>query len=201
METTINNEPFIALMKEVGAIAKAHKGYGYNFRGIDDILNTLQPALTKTGFTLNTKIEDYFRELVQTDESNKSKYRIHTSLKMTVIFVAPDGQERSAQAIGEGVDSNGDKSSYKAQSGAFKNACFMGLCIPIEGMMEENDDGEDNSDKITPEQALQIGALFEKLPDSDQKKFLSWAKVEKLEQLPSGEFEAKVKALEAKIAR
>lgn len=121
------------VMAEVGAIGKTSKStQGYQYRGIDAVMNALQPALIKNKVFISPEVLEHTREERQTA---KGGLLIYSIIKMKYKFYAEDGTCIEAVTIGEGMDSS-DKSSNKAMSNAFKYACFQVLCIPTEEMLD-----------------------------------------------------------------
>lgn len=126
------------VQREIGNIGKNKKNahQGYNFRGIDDVLNAIGPALAKVGVTVTAQVVKHDREEV----AHKNGYRVNVRLKMRVTFWGPDGTSLRNCTVGEAQDFNGDKATNKAMSVAFKYAAFMGLAIPLEpGVMDDSD--------------------------------------------------------------
>ena len=118
------------IMSEVDAIGKNKRNaqQGFNFRGIDDVYNTLHPLLSKYGvFTVPTVLEDRTEDR-QTKSGGTLIYRV---LKIQYRFYADDGSSVEAVVIGEGMDS-GDKAANKAMSIAHKYAFFQVFSIPTE---------------------------------------------------------------------
>lgn len=134
------------IMGDIGAISKnktaqtAKGSAGYKFRGIDDVMNHINPALVKHGVFVVPTVESHEREERQTASGN---HLIYSIMRVNYKFYASDGSFISCTTIGEGMDS-GDKSSNKAMSIAFKYACFQTFCIPTEEM-------EDPDASIPPE--------------------------------------------------
>lgn len=127
-------ESILAVMSDVGVIGKNTKNtqQGFMFRGIDAVMNALQPAMLKNHIFVVPEVLDQTREERQTAKGGTLIYSI---LKMRYTFYAEDGSSISAVIIGEGMDS-GDKASNKAMSIAFKYACFQVFCIPTEEMKD-----------------------------------------------------------------
>jgi hypothetical protein len=96
----------------VQGIAKNQRngqGAGYNFRGIDDVLNALSPLLSKNGGAL-----------------------FYITVEVEFDFVSSeDGTKHTVKTFGEAMDS-GDKATNKAMSAAYKYACFQAFSIPTE---------------------------------------------------------------------
>jgi hypothetical protein len=131
-------------MMEVPAIGKNQRNQtqGFMYRGIDVVMNVLQPLLSKHKVFAVPEIIDQRREERTTKSGNNLIYSICT-IKYT--FYADDGSSVSAVVIGEGMDS-GDKATNKAMAIAFKYACFQVFCIPTEEMKDP--------DAETPEPSL-----------------------------------------------
>lgn len=117
-------------MSEIEPIAKAQKNVtqGFMFRGIDSIMNELQPVFIKNKIFITTDVLETIREERQTSKGGTLLYSI---LKIKFTFYAADGSCVSSTVIGEGMDS-GDKASNKALSVGFKYACLQIFCIPTE---------------------------------------------------------------------
>ncbi|MBP5474907.1 MAG: ERF family protein [Methanomicrobium sp.] len=131
-------ESMAAVMEDCGAVAKDEKNqkHGYKYRGIDAVMNALNPALRKHKVFVIPEV------LEQTREERESKNQgllIYSITKVKYTFYAEDGSSISAVVIGEGMDS-GDKSMNKAMSAAFKYACFQAFCIPTEEMKDSEQD-------------------------------------------------------------
>lgn len=123
-----------AIMDEIGAIGKDKRNTQQNFqyRGIDDVMNALQPALVRHKVFVTPEVLDRHREERSTKTGTNLIYSV---LTVRYTFYAEDGSNVSATVVGEGMDS-GDKASNKAMSVAFKYACFQVFCIPTEEMKD-----------------------------------------------------------------
>lgn len=127
-------ESIAAVMKEIGAVGKNSKNQtqGFMFRGIDAVMNAINPALVKYKVFIVPEILEQTREERTTA---KGGLLIYSICKIKYTFYAEDGSFVSAIVIGEGMDS-GDKATNKAMSIAFKYACFQVFCIPTEEMKD-----------------------------------------------------------------
>jgi hypothetical protein len=137
-------ETVSAVMKDIGAIGKTSKNttQGFMFRGIDAVMNAINPALVKYKLFIVPEVLEQSREERQTTKGGTLIYSI---VKVKYTFYAEDGSNISAIVIGEGMDS-GDKATNKAMSIAFKYACFQVFCIPTEEMV----DPDKESHEVTP---------------------------------------------------
>ena len=127
--------PAIAnVMAEIGAVGKNKRNQqqGFLYRGVDDVMNAINPALTKNKVFVVPEVMDCTRENRTTSKGNPLIYSV---AKIRYTFFAEDGSNVQAIVIGEGMDS-GDKSMNKAMSIAFKYACFQVFCIPTEEMAD-----------------------------------------------------------------
>lgn len=139
-------ESLLGVMSDIGAIGKNSKNsqQGWNFRGIDQVFNALQPALIKNGVIVVPEVLESTRtERVNTKGTNM----FYTVERVKYTFYAKDGSSVSAIVDGEGMDT-GDKSTSKALSIAFKYACFQVFCIPTEEMKQSDPDFE--SHEVAP---------------------------------------------------
>lgn len=132
------------VMEEVGCVGKNQKNQqqGFRFRGIDDVMNALHPALVRNQVFLVPEVLEQEREERKTKSGASMIYSI---CKMRYTFYAADGSSLSAVVIGEGMDT-GDKATTKAMAIAFKYACFQVFCIPTEEMKDP--------DSETPEESV-----------------------------------------------
>ena len=123
------------VMDEIGAIGKNKRNtmQGFNFRGIDDVMNTLHPLLAKANIFIVPNVLEIQRE----ERTNaKGTTLIYTLAKVEYTFTSTEDRSTvTATVYGEGMDS-GDKSLNKAMSIAMKYACFQVFCIPTEEMVD-----------------------------------------------------------------
>lgn len=124
----------VGVMQDVGAVGKNDKNTQQNFmyRGIDAVMNALQPAMIKNKlFVVPTVLSEERTERTTT----KGGVLFYTRLRVKYEFFAEDGSSVAAEVIGEAMDS-GDKATNKAMSIAYKYACFQVFCIPTEEMKD-----------------------------------------------------------------
>lgn len=123
-----------AIMDECPAIAKKQKNsqQGFMYRGVDVVMNVLQPLMSKHKVFAVPEV----LECERSERTAKNgSILLYTVLKVKYTFYAEDGSSVCAVVQGEGMDS-ADKSSNKAMSVAFKYACFQVFCIPTEEMKD-----------------------------------------------------------------
>lgn len=120
-----------AIMSEVGAIAKKDKNtaQGFNFRGIDSVVNAVSPALQKHGVIVVPTVQDYEYATVEVGKNRTAMG--HVRVKVTYTFIGAQGDEIKATVVGEAMDS-GDKATAKAMSVAFRTALLQALSLPTD---------------------------------------------------------------------
>jgi len=131
METKKIYAQLAKIMQELPAIGKTQRNQQqkFNFRGIDDIYNTLQPLMAKHGVvSVPFVVTDIVRKEVKTRNGGTG---IHQTSKHIFQVHADDGSYVNCEAIGEGID-YGDKVSNKCASIAHKYALLQLFCIPTE---------------------------------------------------------------------
>lgn len=133
-------------MEEIGAVGKdaVNKQQGFKYRGIDAVMNAINPALVKNHVFIVPEVLDQQR---QERTTNKGAVLIYSICRIKYTFYAEDGSFIEAVTVGEGMDS-GDKATNKAMAIAFKYACFQVLCIPTEEM---KDPDEETPDPVKPQ--------------------------------------------------
>jgi ERF superfamily protein len=121
---------------------------GFAFRGIDDVMNALNPVLSKHGVFFVPAVEERIAETRMT-RNNTTLWTVHLKIRYT--FFAPDGSSVEATMWGEGTDV-ADKATSKAASMAMKYALFQVFAISNEEMNQEDGDrgGEESSLAVAP---------------------------------------------------
>jgi len=142
-----------AIMKAVGAIGKnqVNPHQKYNFRGIDDVYNAIQPALIENGVCIVPQVEAATHGRVVTS-GGKPAFAVHVRVKH--VFYATDGSFIEAVTVGEAMD-NGNRATAKAMTDAYKTAVFKTFCIPVDASDPEQDshelgNGKPNSNGAAP---------------------------------------------------
>ena len=111
----------------------------YKFRGIDDMYNSIYPALVKHGVFCCPQIKKSENFEIDCGEE-KTAFRV--LLTIAHRFYADDGSFIEVITMGEGIDRS-DKASNKAMSAAMKYAFIELFSIPTEDI--------EDSDKDSPE--------------------------------------------------
>lgn len=124
------HERMAAILAELPAIGKnqRNQAQNFNFRGIDDVLNALNPLLAKHGVF-------YLPEVLERSTSERlisnNRVMFEVSLHVRYTFFGLTGDNVVASAWGEGTDM-GDKSTPKAMTSAMKSALFQAFAISTE---------------------------------------------------------------------
>lgn len=128
----------VAVTRELSAgISKdrSAQALGYKFRGIDDVLNAVSPALAKHGLCMLPRVVDR----VLTERVAKSGLPMfYVCLTVEYDLVADDGSKHTIRVMGEGFDSS-DKATNKAMSACYKYAAVQAFCIPVEGVAVDSE--------------------------------------------------------------
>lgn len=141
--TPLIYKKIIEVMADINAIGKDRRNQqqGFQFRGIDDVMNELHSSLAKCGvFVLPNVLE----ETRTTGKTSRGGDMFYTRLKINFGFYAEDGSHVDAVVIGEAMDT-GDKASNKALSIGLKYAMLQVFCIPTED--------EKDPDAVSPQPA------------------------------------------------
>lgn len=163
-----------AIMEDLEPISKDKRASygsgngGYAYRGVDDVMNALQPLMKKHGlFVVPHVISQEREERVEEkeyiaeewNEQERKKVKVpkikvartkFSILTVEYTFYALDGSSVTATVIGEGMDS-GDKASNKAMSVAYKYACFQVFSIPTEEMVDPDAEIHGNNYPVNAE--------------------------------------------------
>lgn len=141
-------EAMASVMAEIEPIAKSQRNQqqGFNFRGIDQIYNSLQPLLAKNKIFTTPKILEAEREERSTP---KGTVLFYSRIKMRYTFWTLDGSSVEAEVAGEGMDS-GDKATNKAMAIAHKYALLQTFCIPTEDLIDPDAESHEVAPKSQP---------------------------------------------------
>jgi hypothetical protein len=149
------------VMKAVGAIAKKDKNtaQGFNFRGIDSVVNAVSPALQKFGVVVVPSVEEYDYQTVEIGRNRTAMG--HVRVKVTYTFIGVNGDAIKATVVGEAMDS-GDKATAKAMSVAFRTALLQSLSLPT----DEIDPDAHSYERSSAEDVLAPEAVIAKINQS-----------------------------------
>ena len=121
-------------MEEIGAVGKdsVNKQQGFKYRGIDAVMNAINPALVKNHVFIVPEVLEQQR---QERTTNKGAVLIYSICRIKYTFYAEDGSSIESTLVGEALDT-GDKATNKAMAIAYKYACFQVFCIPTSDMAD-----------------------------------------------------------------
>lgn len=119
------------VMGDVGAVRKGDRNetQGFNFRGVDAVVNAVSPALRKHGVVVTPDVRSIERATVEVGRNRTPMG--HVTVVVAYTFTAPDGSSIVTSAAGEAMDS-GDKATPKAMSVAYRTALLQALCLPTD---------------------------------------------------------------------
>lgn len=120
-------------------ITKARKNQqqGYNFRGIDDVLNALSSALTEAGLLILPRVTER-KEVERQTKNGGALFYVTVHVDFDLVAVE-DGSKHTVTTYGEAMDS-ADKATNKAMSAAYKYLALLTFCIPTEASPETDAD-------------------------------------------------------------
>lgn len=146
------------VMKAVGGIAKKdrNQAQGFNFRGIDSVVNAVSPQLQKFGVIVVPSVEDYSYDTVEIGRNRTAMG--HVKVKVTYTFIGGNGDAIKTTVVGEAMDS-GDKATAKAMSVAFRTALLQALCLPT----DEPDPDATSYERSSADDVLAPSAILVKI--------------------------------------
>lgn len=188
---------------EIGAVKKyeQNRHQGFNFRGIDAVVNASSAALHKAGVVVVPRLLEK-----ETRESRTSKGSVMCNVYLTVAydFHGPEGDMITATVASESFDS-GDKATAKAMSVALRTAMLQVLMLPT----DEPDPDEHSYERapepgVTETQASKLADLWDALEFTAEKATaaVSWASMGRTSdptQLTQAEADRIITELEARI--
>ena len=118
----------VKVMQEVGVVSKDQENeqFGYAFRGIDSVVNQVQPALIAAGVSMGSQVVSHATDTYTTSKGTVMRWAV---VHMAYTFHGPAGDTQQAEGIGEAADAS-DKAHMKAMQQAYKYALLQVLAIP-----------------------------------------------------------------------
>lgn len=129
-EKVATHTAWARVMADVKSVAKAgratitmEKGgsYSFSYRGIDQVLNAVGPALRRHGVMVIPRA-------VEASYGNSGRMR-EVQVNVTYAIIGPDGTSIPAQSVGEGLDM-GERGTTKALTNAYRNLLIAALTLP-----------------------------------------------------------------------
>jgi len=126
-----------AMSREGISKGRKNQQQGYNFRGIDDVLNALSSALVDAGLVILPRCIE--RQCVERASAKGNALFYVTCQVEFDLVCAEDGSKHTVCTYGEAMDS-ADKATNKAMSAAYKYLALLVFCIPTEASPESDAD-------------------------------------------------------------
>ena len=140
----------------IGAVAKKERNsmQGFNFRGVDAVVNAAAPALNEHGVIVTPDVMEYSYEVAEF--GSKRTLMGHVQVKVRYTFWGPLGDCVSSTVFAESTDS-GDKAAAKAMSVAYRIALLQTLNLPTD---EPDPDSEsfERSPAKKPQESVTVAA-------------------------------------------
>lgn len=117
-------------MEDVIAVRKDSRNasQGFNFRGIDAVMNAAGPAFRKHGvFVVPDEVQVSYRDT----QTTQGKATRETTAKVVYRVFGPRGDSFTFIGVGESLD-QGDKGTAKAMSVAYRVGLLQALTIPTD---------------------------------------------------------------------
>ena len=155
-DTTPNIHIAIArVAADIGAIAKNNQVSAgpakFNFRGIDDVLDTIHSPLCTHGVSI---VPTGFDVLDQSERVTKSGgTQVHLMGLVRYRITGPAGDYVDSAVVAEALDTS-DKAASKMMSMAYKYLAFQTFSIPVRGALEESD--REQLERGRPDTAPQV---------------------------------------------
>ena len=118
-------QSMVAVMERVRGLGKHQRNdhFRFNFRGIDDVMNAVGPALREVGAVIIPEVKKVDRQYGGKATSTVVEVAYH--------WHGPDGSIITGTSVGESQDM-GDKSVPKAMSVAYRTYLLQALCLPTD---------------------------------------------------------------------
>lgn len=145
-------ERMVAIQTELPPIGKTQKNIqqGFMFRGHDDVLNALNPLLSKHGVFC---VPDVVQRLTAQRTTAKGSIMFEVDLHVRFTFYGEAGDSITASTWGEGTDM-GDKATNKAMTMAYKNVLNQAFAISTAEMRDPDADTSDHSRATPPDRRV-----------------------------------------------
>ena len=106
-----------AVMKDAQALGKGERNtqQGFNFRGVDAVMNLIGPLLRKHGAFIVPELVSHRYETAQQEGKRGPQYVTRSVVTVAYHWHGPDGSTVTGTVAGEAFD-YGDKATSKAMS-------------------------------------------------------------------------------------
>lgn len=140
------HEALAEVMKAIPVVAKKDRntqGKGYDFRGIDAVLNAVGPQLRNFGVVILPQVLAQEQEVLAIGQNRTQMQFVTLTVQYT--FIGPEGDKLSVVVPGQAGDV-GDKAYPKAMSVALRTALIQTLALPT----DEPDPDEYSYERAAP---------------------------------------------------
>jgi hypothetical protein len=189
-----------AAMSKVGIDKEGvNKHQRYNYRGIDQVMNTLAPVLAENEVLIIPSVTNHN----MTQGTTKSEgVCFHHCVEVEYTITGPEGDQLGPfKSRGECIDTS-DKGLNKACTAAYKYWVLTALCVPLEGQEDADSVTPAPAEPVlglTPEQMQELlGLCMQSNTAVDD--FVKWAGFPNMVSIPFTEFDKLVQALNKKLA-
>lgn len=143
------------VLADLPAIGKNQRNseQGFMFRGYDDVLNGLNPILSRYGVFFVPDVIERIAEKRAT-RSGGTMYEVNLHVRFT--FYGPRGDSVTATGWGEGTDM-GDKATNKAMTNALKYVLFQTFAISTQEAAETDADRHSPEGTVPDEMECRLG--------------------------------------------
>jgi hypothetical protein len=157
----------------------------YKFEDLAQIERQVGPILTKFGLSYRYRVES----------------EIDQPVRVTCVVAHRDGHSEET-TLSAGRDSTGNKNSIQSIGSTITYLQRYTLKAALGLAVSHDDDGKSAQalDTVSPEQVEMLFRLIE-ASGTPTEKFCEWAKIEAVQHLLANQFDAAVRALEAKKAK
>jgi hypothetical protein len=124
------HQAMAAVMGDVRSVRKGdvNRQQGFNFRGVDSVVNAIGPAMRTHGVIVTPLVESVsYDDVLTSGEKRQTACRVIVTFK----FYGPAGDSVEARVAAEAWDS-GDKAAPKAMSVAFRVALLQSFALPTD---------------------------------------------------------------------
>src|SRR5262245_38093186 len=118
-----------AVMAQVGAVKKdsTNSQQGFKFRGVDAVVNAVQPALIKHGVVVTPHVQHIeYHDIATTAGGNA------TSVRVVVEYMFQTADDVLTAIVAAEAFDVGDKATAKAMSVAFRTVLLQVLALPTD---------------------------------------------------------------------
>lgn len=151
-----------AVMGDVQNVGKKSRNadQGFNFRGIDAVMNAVGPALREHGVVITPSAVEIVETRYYDTDRGTSMENVKVAVTYSVLY-GLDGSVFSGAALGEASDA-GDKAIPKAMSVAFRTFLLQLLCLPTD---EPDPDASSHTRGALPAATAAAHDAYRSVPD------------------------------------